>query len=54
VLVGREDAFCSVDTAEQIHAGIAGSTLLVMEESGHFPWIEQPAEFFEAVAAFLR
>ena len=27
--------------------------VVVLEESGHFPWIEQPAEFFGVVTDWL-
>jgi pimeloyl-ACP methyl ester carboxylesterase len=53
VLVGQEDAFCPVAVAQRIQSGIAGARLQVLERSGHFPWIEQPREFFEAVISFL-
>lgn len=53
VLVGQEDAFCPVVTAQRIAGSIAGARLQVLERSGHFPWIEQPREFFEAVIGFL-
>jgi pimeloyl-ACP methyl ester carboxylesterase len=53
VLVGQEDAFCPVAVAQRIASGIAGARLQVFERSGHYPWIEQPGEFFEAVTAFL-
>jgi proline iminopeptidase len=40
-------------TAEDIHALIPGSTLVYINKSGHFPWIEQPDEFRRSIAAFL-
>ena len=53
VLVGQEDAFCPVVTAQRIAQSITGARLQVLERSGHFPWIEQPREFFESVIGFL-
>jgi proline iminopeptidase len=41
-------------TAEDIHALIPGSTLAYINKAGHFPWIEQPAEFRKIIAAFLK
>jgi proline iminopeptidase len=40
-------------TAEDIHALIAGSTLIYINKSGHFPWIEQPDDFRRAITEFL-
>jgi proline iminopeptidase len=40
-------------TAEDIHDAIKGSVLAYINQSGHFPWIEQPDEFRKAMAAFF-
>jgi proline iminopeptidase len=40
-------------TAEDIHAVIPGSTLVYINKSGHFPWLEQPEEFRRTVVTFL-
>jgi proline iminopeptidase len=40
-------------TAEDISALIAGSRLVYINRSGHFPWIEQPEPFRKAIADFL-
>jgi proline iminopeptidase len=49
IIVGASDDRCSPRQAQRIHLGIAGSKLLVVEEAGHFPWLEQPENFFNAV-----
>lgn len=54
ILVGKQDRICPPRIAEHVHAGIAGSQLLELDGSGHFPWIEQPAKFFETIERFLR
>jgi proline iminopeptidase len=54
ILVGRHDWICPPIVSERLHAGIAGSKLVVFEEAGHMPWIEQPASFLAEVASFLR
>ena len=54
VVVGKQDWICPVMVAQHVSAGIAGSKLVVIDGSGHFPWIEQPNEFFGVVAAFLK
>jgi proline iminopeptidase len=37
--------------AHQIHSLIEGSTLAILE-CGHFPFVEQPKEFFECISKF--
>ncbi|HEY4051261.1 MAG TPA: alpha/beta hydrolase [Acidobacteriaceae bacterium] len=49
---GRQDPVCPLDESERIHTGITGSKLVEIDKSGHFPWLEQPAEFFNAVVDF--
>ena len=53
VVVGKQDWICPVLVAQHVAAGIAGARLVVIDGSGHFPWIEQPKAFFQAVGAFL-
>lgn len=53
VLAGRHDAFCSVQQHERIARRITGAELTVFEGSGHFPWLEEPATFFERVGRWL-
>ena len=54
IVEGRQDPACPLDESERIQAGIAGSRLLTIDRSGHFPWIEQPSNFFPAVVQFLK
>lgn len=53
VLAGGHDPVCGPRWAAELHAGIPGSRLVMFENSGHLPHLEQPAEFAEAVAGFL-
>lgn len=53
VLTGRQDFICGPIWAEMIHHGIPGSRLVIIEDSGHFAQIEQPAEFLAAVTQLL-
>jgi len=41
-------------TAGDIHGLLSKSTLRYINKCGHFPWIEQPEEFRQALAAFLN
>ncbi len=49
VIVGEQDALTPVKVAEEIHAGIAGSTLSIIPNCGHLATMEAP----EAVNALL-
>lgn len=40
-------------TAEDIHALIRSATIRYLHKCGHFPWIEQPAEFGNVIAEFI-
>ena len=50
VLCGRQDQLTPVALHEEMAAEVAGSRLVVIEESGHLPPLEQP----QAVTALLR
>jgi 2-hydroxy-6-oxonona-2,4-dienedioate hydrolase len=54
LLWGRQDRVTPPDVAEEFHAGIPGSKLVYVEECGHAPMIECPAEFARLVGQFLR
>lgn len=54
ILTGRYDLLGTPRQAEALHLGIKGSKLLVIDDAGHFPWIEQPSRFWTAVESGLR
>jgi proline iminopeptidase len=49
VVAGRHDLFTSWPQSFRIANRLPDADVVVLEESGHFPWIEQPDEFFQAV-----
>jgi proline iminopeptidase len=53
IMVGRDDFICPVILSEQVHAAIPGSSLVIFERSGHFPWLEEKTEFLAALGRFL-
>jgi pimeloyl-ACP methyl ester carboxylesterase len=53
VVAGAEDEITGVDAARQIHDGVSGSSLTVIEHAGHLPNMEQPAAFNAALGRFL-
>lgn len=52
-VAGRHDVFTSWPQAWRIARRIADAEVVVLEGSGHFPWVEEPDGFFEVVGAFL-
>jgi proline iminopeptidase len=53
ILVGRFDCMCPLTVSERLHDSIPNSELVILENSGHFPWIEEPARFFSSIRNFL-
>jgi proline iminopeptidase len=43
-----------VEYPEYLHQQIPGSEIVIIQESGHFPFIEQPEQFIAAVREFLQ
>jgi pimeloyl-ACP methyl ester carboxylesterase len=50
---GREDKLVPLECGELYRDGIRGARLEIIDQCGHFPHIEKPAEFVRAVAGFL-
>ena len=50
---GREDAITPIDSGEIYQRAIPRSRLVVIENCGHMPEMEKPAEFARLVADFL-
>jgi len=54
LIAGRHDAFTAWPQSERIAARLHDAEVVILEESGHFPWFDQPEEFFGAVREWLR
>lgn len=54
VIVGRHDFICGLRWARVLHEGIAGSELVILENSGHLGHLEEPDTFANAVVTFTR
>lgn len=52
ILHGRDDRVVPLPRGRELHEGIPGSRLLVLE-GGHWPFVERRAEFLSAVKDFL-
>ena len=50
---GVDDPLATGDYEEEIHRAVPGSKLIRMHQAGHFPMVEKPAEFNDALDAFL-
>lgn len=53
IVVGGDDAFTTRADAEEMHALLAGSELVWLEQVGHMPNLERPAAFNDALVRFL-
>jgi len=53
IVWGRQDGLVSLSEGERFNKDIAGSKLIVIDECGHVPPVEKPAEFNAAVIKFL-
>jgi proline iminopeptidase len=54
IIVGMQDRICPTLIGQHVHEGIHGSQLVEIDQCGHFPWLEQPTEFFQSVDRFLQ
>jgi proline iminopeptidase len=53
IIVGNDDFICTPSAADYLHNQIPYSKLLIIENAGHFPWLEQPQEFFDSIQSFV-
>ena len=53
IVAGRFDPTATVEQAEDLHRLIPASRLATLEESGAFPFAEQPVEFLKLTREFL-
>ncbi len=54
VLAGREDWVCPPSQAQIMHEGIPNSELVIFEDSGHLPYIEEADKFFDVVRTWFK
>ncbi len=54
IIVGDDDFISSPQSATILHLSLKNSKLLLLEECGHFPWLEQPEVFSARVPEFLE
>jgi pimeloyl-ACP methyl ester carboxylesterase len=55
VVVGDDDIICNkVSQADRIVKNIPSSTEIVIKDAGHFPWVDQPTQFFSECITWLK
>jgi proline iminopeptidase len=54
IVVGDDDFICSPAQAMRIHLPLKRSKLVLVEQAGHFPWLEQPEAFFSELESALQ
>lgn len=54
VVVGDRDDACPPHMSRTLHVGLERSKLLVLEDCGHFPWLEQAKEFEAQLPRFMK
>ncbi|MBM3949007.1 MAG: alpha/beta fold hydrolase [SAR202 cluster bacterium] len=54
VIAGRDDWIMPVPRVERIHRGIPNSKLVMFEESGHFPFIEERKKFLKVLGDWME
>jgi pimeloyl-ACP methyl ester carboxylesterase len=54
LLYGLYDPYFIRASARRLHFALRNSKLELFERSGHYPWMEEPQHFAEAVKAFLN
>lgn len=54
VLVGRDDYITPPEQSERIQAAISDAELVVFEQSGHMPHLEEPEAFFAAIRGWVK
>lgn len=53
IVVGRYDPTTPTIMSEELHRGIENSQMVVLENSGHSPFYEEPEQFSKMVQSFL-
>ena len=51
---GKLDKLCPFELAEQLHKGIANSTLIAFENSGHALFLEERVKFNDELIKFIK
>lgn len=53
IIVGRDDVVTPPEQAERLHRGMPQSEVVIFEQSGHLPYLEEPEAFVQTVRDWL-
>jgi proline iminopeptidase len=53
VIASRHDPQASMQCSEELYEGIPNATLVIFEDSGHAPFIEEAPQFFDTLKSYL-
>jgi proline iminopeptidase len=53
IMTGEYDRTCTPRAAQELHAGIPGSALVIVPDAGHMTYVEQPEIVFTAIRGFF-
>ena len=51
---GANDTQSTLASQDRLHAAIVGSRKVIIDKAGHYPFLEHPDQFNQAVRAFLK
>ncbi|MDF9502572.1 alpha/beta hydrolase [Bacillus cereus] len=54
IMCGRHDVQCPIQYSIEIHEGICDSTFVTFEESNHYPFLEEAAQFNSTTQIFYK
>ena len=54
IINGKYDTNNTPEFAEKLHQNLPNSEIVIVDKSGHFPWIENSSVFFEALDSWLK
>lgn len=54
VLCGRHDVLCPIERHELMHSLLPSSTLIIIEDAGHLPTLENPTDTTAALSRWLE
>jgi proline iminopeptidase len=53
IITGIDDFICSLEAAQYLHLELPSSKWLIIENAGHYPWLEQPVRFYRGIEISL-
>ncbi|MGQ0516329.1 alpha/beta fold hydrolase, partial [Bacillus sp. D-CC] len=54
IICGRHDVQCPIQYSIDMHKGIRNSIFVTLEESNHYPFLEEAAQFTSTTQTFYK